>query len=105
MTHMNSRASFHAGTKEMGDRRAAVYATLRRFGKMTDRQVKEALGLPDMNGVRPRITELVADGWAEECGVITDPITDRSVRVVRAISPDEHARRDGSAVDAMLDLI
>lgn len=74
----------------MTGRKLAVLAWLREHGPATDRQVKDGLLGPyaDMNGVRPRISDLVTERLVVECGKATDELTGKSVRVVRA-------RRDG----------
>lgn len=41
------------------------------------------LGFVDPNSVRPRLTELIGDGILEEAGSVSDPITHKTVRVVR----------------------
>ncbi|MGI5848813.1 MAG: hypothetical protein ACOX8Q_01875 [Christensenellales bacterium] len=48
-------------------------------GDMTAREIAGKLGFADMNAVRPRITELVQDGYLTEAGVVYDPITGRRV--------------------------
>jgi len=56
------------------------------IGKMpepTDRDVMEALDLPDMNCVRPRITEGIREGWIAEAGETVCPVTGMTVRTVR----------------------
>jgi len=51
--------------------------------EMTDRDVMEALELPDMNCVRPRITEGIREGWIAEAGETVCPVTGMTVRTVR----------------------
>jgi predicted transcriptional regulator len=51
---------------------------------MTDREIKDSLGFGDMNCVRPRITELIKEGWMEECGTSYYPVLKTTVRIVRA---------------------
>lgn len=52
---------------------------------MTDREVKEALGVSDMNYVRPRITELVKLGYVVEVDDIKCHLTNKTVRRVATI--------------------
>lgn len=58
---------------------------------MTDRQIKDRLGLEDMNSVRPRITELIADGYVREVGDTICEHTHKPVRLVdlRQPTPDD----------------
>jgi hypothetical protein len=61
-----------------------VLSELRDWRKgATDRDILGALGLFDMNSVRPRITELIKCGKLEECGSMRDPATNKRVRLVR----------------------
>ena len=64
-------------------RQARIIEVYRSAGRpLTDRQVKEALGLSEMNQVRPRITELVQAGRLREVGKYKDEYTRTSVRLV-----------------------
>jgi ABC-type lipopolysaccharide export system ATPase subunit len=49
---------------------------------LTDRQVKETLGLNDMNKARPRISELIKAGVLAEYGKTKDYLTKKTVRLV-----------------------
>jgi transcription initiation factor IIE alpha subunit len=49
----------------------------------TDREIAYALGTLDMNYVRPRITELIRDGFLIECGKVKDNSTGKTVRIVK----------------------
>lgn len=53
---------------------------------LTDRQVAGVLGFPDLNSVRPRITELVEAKILREAGQAKDSLTGRTVRVVTVMS-------------------
>lgn len=46
----------------------------------TDRQIAARLGYPDMNCVRPRITELIEQGLLVECDSIRCQVTNKRVR-------------------------
>ncbi len=50
---------------------------------LTDRQIMEALSLPDRNCVAPRVTEMVGEGILEEAGSAVDHVTGKTVRLVR----------------------
>lgn len=53
---------------------------------MTDREVKEALGVSDMNYVRPRITELLKLGYIVEVDDVKCHLTNKTVRRVATIN-------------------
>lgn len=84
--HWNSREGLAGSKREMGDRARSILVWFRHHPGCTDRQCKGVLfgDAADMNTVRPRITELVDDGLLEEVGRVTDPITQKHVRVIRA---------------------
>ncbi len=50
---------------------------------LTDRQIMEALNLPERNCVAPRVTEMVKAGILEEVGSTIDRLTGKRVRLVR----------------------
>lgn len=79
--HSNSLAA-HAEnkTRVYSERHEQIIAHLSRFGPATDREIVEALGFTDMNSVRPRVTELVAEGVLCEMLATTDHLTGRTVR-------------------------
>lgn len=86
MVHPNSISSFEEITPKLSGRRKDVYGVIHRSGrKMTDREVKEALGVSDMNYVRPRITELVKLGYVVEVDDIKCHLTNKTVRRVATI--------------------
>ena len=86
--HQNSRESLRL-LSDLGKRQKVIYAILAEHGSLTDREVLEEMGGRDMNQVRPRITELVGMGWAEEVGREDCPVTGRPVRRVRAITEQD----------------
>lgn len=53
--------------------------------EMTARDIKNALGLSDMNAVRPRLTELKDMGIIETCGKTFDYISRRTVALFRRV--------------------
>jgi hypothetical protein len=85
--HANSKLSYHepGAEKARSNRLAKVLGFLRDHGPATDRQVADGLGFPDMNAVRPRITEGITAGFIRECGVTECPKTGKRVRRVEAI--------------------
>lgn len=81
--HENSRAAHNTELPGISSRAMTIAALLRsRGGQWTDRQIKDELRLPDMNSVRPRITELIDLGLLREAGKAKDPITNKTVRLV-----------------------
>ena len=88
--HNHSLIAFWEGTTDaFGKREVEILAYLAeaRGRTASDRECMIALGKTDPNSVRPRITELVKKGVLEECGAQEDPVTHKTVRVVR-IRPD-----------------
>lgn len=80
--HVNSLAAYTS--LDLRKRRAAIlhiYVTSPL--PLTDRDCLAHLGGSDMNDVRPRVSELIDDGWLEECGREKCQITGRPVRVCR----------------------
>ena len=57
-----------------------------RYHSLTDRAVMNILGYTDLNMVRPRITELIADGTLKEVDRVKDEVTKRWVRTVTIIT-------------------
>lgn len=91
VAHANSVATFV--DLDIGKREALVlnaYLLAGRIG-MTDRECAERLGLTDLNGCRPRITNLVARGLLWECGAVRCGVTGRKVRVCIPMSLAEKA--------------
>jgi len=81
--HEHSVAVYHEDrATSMSQRAKLIYEWLLDRGSATDREVCEGLDLPDMNCVRPRITELIVRGSLRECGERVDHITNKTVRVV-----------------------
>ena len=80
--HEHSRAAHDAELLKLSLRAANVLTWLREHGPATDRQVATALGFTDMNGVRPRITELIDANLLEESGKTLCPTTGKRVRIV-----------------------
>ena len=81
--HPNSIGAYHEEEPALGKRSAMIvehFAQVRH--PMTDRQVMEGLQMPDMNAVRPRITELIRRGVLREVGTTIDYVTGRRVRIV-----------------------
>lgn len=67
----------------LGRRAHEVLVCVSRAGRpLTDREVAAALGFADMNAVRPRITELLQDGWLREVDEVVDQVTGKLVRRV-----------------------
>ena len=84
--HAHSLEAYYAGTDQFSARQRQILAILRKQ-PMSDREIMLALRFTDPNSVRPRLTELLKAGIIEECGEQADPITRKTVRVVR-LRPD-----------------
>jgi hypothetical protein len=86
--HQNSFQSYQEIANQLSSRQAMIFQILTQARKgLTDRQILNFAGLHDMNQVRPRITELIRSGLVQEIKSVKCPITDRKVRVVKAIAP------------------
>ena len=80
--HRNSVTAFKE--LDVSPRQEAILDVMEATGRpMTDRDIKNALGLADLNGARPRLTELVQKGILEECGDTKCFITGKTVRLLR----------------------
>jgi hypothetical protein len=83
MIHPNSKQAYKEEKTKLGKRAQMIYDFLTNIEKpMTDRQVQIALGFPEPNNVRPRITELMDEGLVFECGKVKCEITNKQVRLV-----------------------
>lgn len=87
MIHQNSKSSYGDLKPELGGRQKQIYLTmLNHMPVATDREIKEKMGLSDMNSVRPRITELIKSGHLEETDNTKCPVTNKTVRKVRIVN-------------------
>ena len=83
--HRNSLEAFESEGPRLGARAAAIHALVLKSGRTwTDRQLMTALGFTDPNSCRPRVSELLKAGMLSECGSVTDEVTGKRVRLVRA---------------------
>jgi hypothetical protein len=79
MTHPNSRESLKRVDKDK--RKAEIMDAFEREGKpMTDRQLARYLGYQDLNAIRPRVTELIAEKKLREYSTVICETTKRPVR-------------------------
>ena len=84
MIHQNSYASYESVIETLSGRHKKIWDAFASEKKpLTDRQVKNILGLEDMNSVRPRITELVKKGVLMEDSNTKCPVTGKTVRVCK----------------------
>lgn len=84
MIHRNSKTSYDELVPELSGRRKQIYLTMLKHGtRLTDREIKDKMGLIDMNAVRPRITEMIKSGHVEEVENTKCPVTNKTVRKVR----------------------
>lgn len=86
--HPNSLEAYHEEQVPTFQTREAKILELFKSVRvpMTDRCVMRHLGFSDPNNVRPRITELIDQGYLQETGRIVDSASGKKVRLV-AISP------------------
>lgn len=82
MIHSNSLSAFHSEQPKLSKRAEAIYAWILERGPRTDREVMQGMGFPDMNNVRPRITELVKSRRLMEVCSRVCAVTGKPVRVV-----------------------
>lgn len=81
--HSNSVEAYHAEESRLSKRARAVLAWVTRHGPMTDRQIAYGMGYGEnLNACRPRISELIEDGFLVEVGNIRCPVTGKTVRKV-----------------------
>ena len=80
--HRNSLSAY-ASLKRVDRYEAILKAYESIKSPLTDRDVKEILGFPDMNNVRPRISELIDKGKIIEVGSELDLVTNTRVRLCR----------------------
>lgn len=95
-THPNSTAALaqEKDKKRLSRRcRMILSEASKRDSEFSDRQMRQWLGLSDMNAVRPRITELVQDGFLVECGTTIDTTSRKRVRLCRRATAAEIAAR------------
>lgn len=94
--HVNSLLAYYEGRKEFSKREMMILGwLLMNPGVWTDRQIKTGLEQADMNGVRPRINELIERKALEVVGDTVCPVTGKTVRMVR-ISGDFLEKRIGA---------
>ena len=91
--HPNSLVAYRQEFANFNERERLVYGEIAFNGPMTDRDVRNGLfGVTaDLNKARPRISDLIKKGWLEEVGKVKDAVTNKTVRKVRAITPEEKA--------------
>jgi predicted transcriptional regulator len=86
----NSLAAFYAGQRDLFSKREQqILSAFAGIGIATDRDICNLLGFPDLNAVRPRITELIRDGVIEETGSQQCLITKKTVRVCRIVASNK----------------
>jgi hypothetical protein len=92
--HGNSLAAFSASIDVLSRREKECYGVLAAsLRPLTDREVMAKLGFTDPNAVRPRLTGLVDDFWAEEAGSTRDEVTGKTVRLLRAVEPGRRIQK------------
>jgi len=81
--HFNSLVAYMEERENLSKRCTQILEHLQCCSAKTDRQVMSEMFFPDMNCVRPRITELLKAGFLEEVGKAKCFITSKSVRLVK----------------------
>ncbi len=89
MIHDNSIEAYQT-LDGLNKRCRMVVSALDDLGVATDRGIKDYLKLPDMNNVRPRVTELLKLGLLVECGDEVCDVTNKTVRRVRRAQPNRN---------------
>ena len=89
--HANSLAAYRAEESKLSKRARDILAWITEHGPRTDRQVMQGMGFPDMNNVRPRITELIDAALLMEVGDVVCPVTKKRVRRVDIRRPRQLA--------------
>jgi len=80
--HRNSIQSFGEIREKLAGKHQVIWDAFHKHSdKLTDRMVKDMLGFEDMNSVRPRITELIKNGYLLESDRAKCPVTGKKVRV------------------------
>lgn len=86
--HQNSLKAFkEIDTSERKRMILGFYERYRGYS-YSDREVMESLDFSDMNFVRPRITELIKEGYLKETGNKKDYFTGRTVREVTIVEKE-----------------
>lgn len=87
--HENSLSAYGEERPNLNKRCKAVMSAVDDLGVATDRAIKEYLKLPDMNNVRPRVTELIKLGLLREFDTTKCELTNKSVRRVKLAQPNK----------------
>lgn len=106
MIHRNSIQSFHEIRDKLAGKHQTIWDAFRSAvqDNLTDRMVKDMLGYQDMNSVRPRITELVKNGYLIEVDRAKCPVTGKKVRVCQIANNRGYNNPDGQ-LEGQLDLM
>lgn len=93
-THVNSTLAYWSGREDFFSKRELlVLKAVERLKRASDREIMLFLGFVDPNAVRPRLTELVAEGLLVEVGNQDDPVTGKRVRVLKLADDPTKAQR------------
>jgi hypothetical protein len=92
--HHNSRKAYEEERHNITKRQEDILTTIEMFGPMTDRECLGYMDLPDMNCVRPRITELIDRGLLVQVDSVKCGVTKKTVRRVRLVCPPPKEHKD-----------
>ena len=95
--HNNSIKAYREEFPKLSRRASDIYYFLLEHLELsfTDRDIKQQMKFPEMNNVRPRVTELIQQGLLEEVGKTICKVTGKTVRMVslrnvKAIDVDKY---------------
>lgn len=81
MIHANSTLSYHETAQDRQSLERRILGLMADGAARTDREIAYELGWPEP--LRPRITNLVAEGLLHEVGAKECPATNRKVRLTK----------------------
>ena len=87
ITQETRRAAYEESRETAPTRRKQIYEKLRSCGPMTADTLMAAMGYMDPNNVRPRLTELRAEGLVRVIGKARN-LRGKSVAVWEAVEPE-----------------
>lgn len=82
--HTNSLKAYREERPKLTGRKQEImnFLTDNDTQVFTDRGIMNKMGFAEPNSVRPRITELIQEGWLVEYDSVKCPVTGKTVRLV-----------------------